>query len=655
MTAKLLVHSMARRRSARVLGSLLLALFFLGVGGAAGYWAATRGPLTNTSPSASSEATDADSEQLYTCGMHPNVIQKGPGECPICHMTLTPLRAAGQSGEMAGGSKTIWIDPTTVQNMGVRTTAAQRGPLVKTIRTVGRVDYNEQTVYFINTKFEGWIERLNVDQTGVQVEKGQPLFDVYSPKLYAAQEEFFAALRGVERLNENSMSEARGQATELVEAARLQLEFFDVSDDQIQQLAQSRKIQKTLTIHSPARGIVTEKVALEGMYLVPGMRLYTIADLSKVWVYVDIYEYQLPWVRIGQEARMTLPYIPNREFVGHVTYVYPYLDQQTRVIKVRLEFDNPSLELKPAMFANVTLRADLDRNALLIPREAYIDSGTRKVAFLDLGGGRFLPRDIETGVEAEEGMVEVQAGLSDGDHVVVSGQFLLDAESKLKEAIAKMLTTESVVAKGKPALSPTTSPSDAVVSHAEPEQGPFACPMHHEQTSETRGACPICGMRMIPVASLPKPEDAPAAVAAQMNYIVEHYLELQKRFAADSNKDVALHALGLVSATDEILRLAATGDAMLSADFVEAARALRAAALKTNGKSLDADRVTFVELSGAVLRMIDRVRPSATLFPKLFQFHCPMTKGDWVQTNDEIANPFYGYAMLKCGEQTGVR
>jgi len=467
-------------RRARVLASLILCVAMLAAGAAGGFWAAKRlgaGQAPAEAPS--------DAEQLYTCGMHPNVIQKGPGLCPICHMKLTPLRAGDDGGgpdepqerkalywrsplrpdfvsdrpgqdelgmdlvpvyaaaaESARG-KTITIDPVTVQNMGIRVATLARGPLAKTIRTIGRVDYDEGTLYFINTKFEGWIEKLHVDQTGVQVEQGDPLFEVYSPALYSAQEEFLAALRGVERLNESTLPEFREQSRRLVDAARVRLRYYDVSDDQVEQLARTREVQKTLTIHSPARGVVTEKMAQEGMYLTPGMRLYAIADLAKVWVYVDIYEYQLPWVRIGQAARMSLPYVPNREFVGQVTYIYPYLDKQTRVIKTRLEFDNPTLELKPGMYANVTLRADLDRNALLIPREAFIDSGTRKVAFLDLGAGRFQPREIQTGVEAEDGMVEVLRGLDGGDRVVTSGQFLLDAESKLKEAIAKMLELQA--------------------------------------------------------------------------------------------------------------------------------------------------------------------------------------------------------------------
>lgn len=464
---------------------ILASLLVGGLAGGAAVWrAAQRGIIPSagraSGPAASAESA-SEAEQLYTCGMHPNVIQRGPGECPICHMKLTPLKQSDDDHAAAGprerkvlywrssmlpdvvsdkpgkdpmgmdlvpvyadesespAGKTIKIDPVTIQNMGIRTAAVKRGPLARTIRTVGRVDYNEQSLYFINTKFEGWIETLYVDQTGAQVERDQPLFDVYSPRLYAAQEEFLAAQRGIERLAGSTLPEAREESRRLLGAARKQLEYFDVSEDQIEALARSKQIQKTLTIHSPARGIVTEKSALEGVYLTPGMRLYTIADLSKVWVYVDVYEYQLPWVRVGQEARMTLPYVPGREFVGHVVYIYPYLEQMARVVKVRLEFENPTLELKPGMYANVTLRADLDRDALLIPREAYLDSGLRKVAFVDLGGGKFQPREVDVGVEAEEGWVEVRQGLDEGDRVVTSGQFLLDAESKLKEAIAKML------------------------------------------------------------------------------------------------------------------------------------------------------------------------------------------------------------------------
>jgi RND family efflux transporter MFP subunit len=475
-------------RPGRIGVTLLFVVVALVVGGGAGVWIARQSAGAG-GKAASGAAGTASKEQLYTCGMHPNVIQKGPGECPICHMKLTPVKQSKAGGdkpaesgpkerkvlywrapmdpsyvsdkpgkspmgmdlvpvyaEEAVAGPQITIDPATIQNMGIRTTIVRRGPLVKTIRTVGRVDYDEEGVTFIDTKFEGWIERLHVDETGVQVDKGDPLFDVYSPKLYSAQEEYLAALRGVERLSESTMPEAREQAERLVEAARVQLKYFDISDAQIDELRRTREIKKTLTINSPASGIVTEKMALEGMYVKPGMRLYTLADLSKVWVYVDVYEYQLPWVCVGQEAMMKLSYIPEQTYRGEVVYVYPYLEEKSRVIKVRLEFANEDLALKPGMYATITLKSELDRQAVLIPREAYIDSGVRQVSFLSLPGGRFEPRNIEVGVQAEDGMVEVRQGLEPGDKVVYSGQFLLDAESKLKEAIKKMLEPQQMPA-----------------------------------------------------------------------------------------------------------------------------------------------------------------------------------------------------------------
>lgn len=462
-------------RSGKVAVWLLIILVILGIaaGLAGGMLIANRGG--GVAGSAGEE------KQLYTCGMHPQVIQEGPGDCPICGMKLTPLKKGedGGGGEAGGpqerkvlywrapmdpnyisdkpgkspmgmdlvpvyadedaapGSHTIRIDPVTIQNMGIRTKVLERGPLVKTIRTVGRVDYDEQLVTFINTKFEGWIEKLHVDETGQHVNKGQPLFDVYSRELYSAQEEYLAAVRGLERVADASEM-VKQQSRDLLEAALIKLRYLDVSEEQIQRLADTKEIKKTLTIHSPAEGIVTEKMALEGMYVKPGMKLYTIADLSQVWVYVDVYEYQLPWISVGQNATMTLPYVPGKGFEGKVVYIYPYLNERTRVITVRLEFENPEIELKPGMYANVMLKSELKRDALLIPREAYIDSGKRQLAFEYRGGGKFQPREIQVGVEGEDGMVEVLHGLDAGDVVVTSGQFLLDAESKLKEAVAKM-------------------------------------------------------------------------------------------------------------------------------------------------------------------------------------------------------------------------
>jgi Cu(I)/Ag(I) efflux system membrane fusion protein/cobalt-zinc-cadmium efflux system membrane fusion protein len=547
---------------------LLVAGVALVAGLAGGRWLWGTAGAPGQQGTSASESTAGDDEQWYTCGMHPNVLQKGPGECPICHMKLTPLKKADEGGSASGGgtserrvlywrapmdpnyisdkpgrspmgmdlvpvyanedespsAHTIRIDPVTIQNMGIRTEVVKRGPLVKIIRTVGRVDYDEQLVAFINTKFKGWIERLYVDETGQHVARGQPLFDVYSPELYAAQEEYLAAVRNLPLLEGSTFAPATEEAARLVEAAVTKLRYMDVSEEQIARIRETKQVEKTLTMHSPADGIVTEKMALEGMYVMPGMRLYTIADLSHIWVYVDTYEYQLPWVYASQPARMTLPYVPGREFLGKVVYVYPYLEQQTRVIKVRLEFENPALELKPGMYANVKLESQFPHEALLIPRAAYIDSGERKVAFVDRGGGKFEPREIQTGVEAEEGMVEVLHGLDKGEVVVTSGQFLLDAESKLKEAVAKMMEAERAKTTKRAPDSETSSdhamPHDhaagrGMVEHKTmPHDAAYACPMeeHPDVTDPTNrgpyfspksGECPRCGMKLKPLDQVP--------------------------------------------------------------------------------------------------------------------------------------------------------
>ncbi len=487
---------------------LLFVVIGMAAGVALGFWVTKR---TLSAAGSTGTAGQADKEQLYTCGMHPQVIQKGPGNCPICGMQLTPLKTGDDSGGGSAGSTerkilywrssmnpnevsdkpgkdsmgmdlvpvygkegeppgghSVRIDAATVQNMGIRTATLKRAPLARNIRTVGRVAYNEELVTFVNTKFEGWIEKLYVNQTGQYVKKGDPLFDVYSPQLYLAQGEYLSAMRGAKvmaGLTPTSPDSGQNMGVGLsLDASKTKLQYLDISDDQIEAIARSGQISKTLTIHSPASGIVTQKEALAGKYTGMGMQLYTIADLSKVWVYVSIYEYQLPWVRIGQAATMNLPYVPGKAFIGKVVYIYPYLEEQTRVVKVRIEFDNPTLELKPDMYATVTLRSELDRDAVLIPREAYIDSGLRKVAFIDAGGGKFQPREIQVGVEAEEGMVEVLYGLDEGETVVTSGQFLLDSESKLQEAVAKMRDLPQSLAAAPPA--PPAAPSGEVGAHA---------------------------------------------------------------------------------------------------------------------------------------------------------------------------------------------
>jgi Cu(I)/Ag(I) efflux system membrane fusion protein/cobalt-zinc-cadmium efflux system membrane fusion protein len=352
-------------------------------------------------------------------------------------MDLVPVYE--KEGEDTTPPSVVRIDPVTMQNMGVRLAQVKRKPFVKTIRTYGSITYDERKIYTVNTKFSGWIEKLHVDFVGEKIKKEQPLFDIYSPDLVTAQEEYLLAVKQCGSLCESPYPSIREGAKRLIEASRTRLRYWDLTDEQIRQLERTSAIQKTLTIYSPTSGVVIEKIAFEGHYVKAGEHQYVIADLSNVWVDVDIYEYELPWVRNGMPAEMDLSYIPGKRFKGKVLYIYPFLEKKTRTAKLRLEFENPGHQLKPGMYANIYLKPKISEESLVIPQEAVIDSGVRKVVFIYLGEGKFQAREVKIGVEGGENELQVLEGLKEGDNIVVSAQFMLDSESRLREAIQKML------------------------------------------------------------------------------------------------------------------------------------------------------------------------------------------------------------------------
>jgi membrane fusion protein, copper/silver efflux system len=421
--------------------------------------------------------------QLYTCGMHPQVIQDHPGNCPICGMKLTPIR------NQAGG-QTITLDDATTQNMNIRTAAVTRGPLRRTIRTVGTIDYNETTLADVTTKFSGWIEKLYVDTTGQQVHRGDPLFEIYSPDIYSSQVEYLMAMGP-------GTNTAPGTGN-MQKSARARLAFFDISDDQIVELERSRQAKKTLRINAPRDGYVIEKMATEGQMVAPGMKIYRIADLGLVWVLAQIYEQDLAYIKLGQEARVTLSYLPDRQFNGRLTYIYPDVDEKTRTAKVRMEFHNPGFLLKPGMFATVQLDSELEPSVLLVPDMAILRSGEKNIVFVALDGGRFEPRNVVLGPQGENDMYQVISGLKEGEKIVTSGQFMLDSESQLREAIQKMVGTKSAAAGSVPARIDTS-----VVPSAGTAEATFVCPMPEHLSIEYNhpGKCPICGMALVPVST----------------------------------------------------------------------------------------------------------------------------------------------------------
>ena len=374
--------------------------------------------------------------KYWAAPMDPTYIRNQPGKSPM-GMDLVPVYE--EENQEKESASTIRIDPVTIQNMGVRLGRVTRKPLVKYIRTFGNITYDERRIYMVNTKFNGWIEKLYVNFVGETVKKGQPLFDIYSPELVTAQEEYLLALQHNKSLKNSPSPGIREGAQRLLNASRTRLKYWDLSDKQIKKIEHTGNVQKTLTVYSPAKGVVIEKYAFQGHYVKEGDHQYEIADLSKVWVDVDIYEYELPWIKKGMAAEMKLSYIPGKTFTGKVLYVYPFLMEKTRTATLRLEFPNPDYQLKPDMYANITLKSAVSKDSLVIPLEAVIDSGVRKVVFVALGKGKFQPREVKLGLEGNDDEYQVLGGLKENEQIVISAQFMLDSESRLREAIQKMI------------------------------------------------------------------------------------------------------------------------------------------------------------------------------------------------------------------------
>lgn len=422
--------------------------------------------------------TEEGEIEYWTCAMHPSVKMKEPGNCPICGMKLIPVtknqdagkeptasndqmeqssgvgdeEMSGMEGmegmdhskhgmgvpgapEKQGDEKSVFtVSPERQQMIGVKTEPVEMRLMDKTIRTVGRVTLDETKTEQIHTKFSGWIDKLYVDYTLEHVRKGEPLFSIYSPELVSTQQEYLLALRSKEALSGSEFSDISGGANSLLAATEKRLRLWDISGSQIKELAETGKVKDSLVIYSPVSGVVTEKNVFENMYVEPGTNLYTIADHSDVWVEVDIYENEIPLVKAGTEAVMTLRSFPGEEFRGVVTFIPPHLDMKTRTVKARLEFPNPDMKLLPEMYADVSIDIPLGEK-LAIPESAVLRTGTEDLVFVDKGEGNMEIRKVALGQKAG-GYYEVLKGLSEGDKVVSRANFLIDSESRIQAAVA---------------------------------------------------------------------------------------------------------------------------------------------------------------------------------------------------------------------------
>ncbi|OIN94419.1 MAG: efflux transporter periplasmic adaptor subunit [Comamonadaceae bacterium CG1_02_60_18] len=339
----------------------------------------------------------------------------------------------GGDAQEADAPGQVSINTQKVQKLGVRVETAQKRALDKTVRAAGRIEPDERRLHTIAPKFEGYVERLLVNTTGQSVAKGQPLFEAYSPELVSAQREYAIAAQGVTALKDAG-SQAQAGMQQLAQSSLLRLKNWDISDEQIKALSSTGATQRTLIFRSPASGIVMEKKAVQGMRFMPGEMLYQVADLSRVWVIADVFEQDLAQVKNGAKARVSINAYPDKTFAGVVTYVYPTLKAETRTVPVRVELANPGGLIKPGMFAQVELQVTVRTPGVTVPLSALIDSGTRQLVLVQVKEGRFEPREVKTGARSDT-YIEVLSGVSEGEQVVVSANFLIDAESNLKAAV----------------------------------------------------------------------------------------------------------------------------------------------------------------------------------------------------------------------------
>ncbi len=375
----------------------------------------TQSPWVAPAASSAGHAHEGQEIAHYTCPMHPSVRQEGPGPCPICGMDLTPVTRA----ELESG--VILVDEARRQRIGVKTAPVEVAPMDLSFRALGKVTHDEKALVDVTLKLDGYIHQLRVNATGEPVKKGAVLFTLYSPELYAAQQEYLLA--------RNSQSAANAS---LVGAARKRLELWGLTPAQIERIAQRGEPLENMPFLSPASGYVLEKNVVEGAAVKAGERLFRIAPLEKVWVEAEVYEQDLPYVKVGQPVEITLPYLPGRKYTGHVGYIYPTLEGTTRTGRIRIELPNPELELKPDMYADIrfVLRGG---PRLQVPESAVIYTGPRRLVFVDLGEGRLRPQEVKLGLKGKDSF-EVVEGLQPGDQVVTSGNFLIAAESRIRSA-----------------------------------------------------------------------------------------------------------------------------------------------------------------------------------------------------------------------------
>lgn len=522
----------------------------------------------------------------------PSSISKTPGKSAM-GMEMAPV----YSDEVSGGS-TVRIDPAVVQNMGVQTAAVSKGSLHKTVRTVGFLEVPETGLYDITLKINGYIDKLQADKTGMHIHKGDPLFDLYSSDLVVAEEELIAARKSVDAMSA-AAPEVRKQAQELLDSARRKLQLWDIPDAQIEALAKQDHAPKDITIRSPAEGHLQDKMIVQGSSVQAGMKLMRIENHSTMWLEAQVYEEQLPMIKLGETADATLDAMPGKPFSGKIIFISPHLDHMTRTTNVRIELENPEFALKPGMYAAVRIHSLPLDDAILVPSTAIIDTGTRQLAFVQEDQGHFSPRSVTVGLSGDNDQVQVLSGLAPGELVVTSGQFLMDVESRTLEAAQKFLSSTS-----------TQPPATAFAT------APMVEPM---------GTMP--------------------AATGESDSVVQAYLAVAAYLQQEHPDNKPADVSGLVQTSSALAEQAGAPETR------PLAGAVKDAASSMASQSLEAQHKTFEKVGAAMLALVAKDPPSTKVAPTLYVVNCPMEKADWLQTSVTVANPFLP-AMRTCGSVT---
>lgn len=536
-------------------------------------------------------------KQLWTCGMHPQVIQDHPGDCPICHMELTPLVSAGENPS-PGNATSVVIDPAVVQNMGVRTAEVTEGRLEQAVRVYAMITEAEPGHRDVNLRVSGWIQTLYANTDGMSVKKGDPLFDLYSPELKLAIEELISAKRAAKTAENDTNASLRETGTSLVAAAESRLLALDLTPEQIAEFGSMEHAPSVVTFLAPFDGHVTEKAGVyAGTSVTAGQRVFRLAQRSTMWVEGRVPESELPRVHMGQKMRAKVDAYPGRVFEGEVIFIHPHFDEMTRTALVRMALDNHDLALHEGMYATLDIDVGDAEPTVLVPRQAIIDSGESQIVFVSMGKGRFEPRRVVMGKSGAHGLVQVLSGLKPGETVVASGQFLLDSESRLREAIAKFLSQKSASAASPPTTTPPAPTTTAFI----------------------------------------------VASPAKVDAIVAAYLPLAESLGVVQKESTPLKVDTLVSAIHALHgEVTAPEGVRLITNAATAVEAMK-------GQPLDKQRELFKAASAALITLVDAMPPSPAVSGSLYVVNCPMAKADWLQRTKDIANPYYAEDMKECG------